>query len=75
MAHVTLLEILKAWIQVLWEQRPEVLKKSYWVGYHDDTHYQDECYMCNLSGESCPTCPFRAFIEPEEKAKGRLNVY
>lgn len=53
---------LKMFFKELWNRRPEILKKEYWVSDFPNA-YHPECFRCNLGPKSCPSCEFRAWGE------------
>lgn len=54
------MKTLKKLVLNLWNARPLILKKSYWIEDFP-SNYNDECFMCNNEGSSCTSCEKRTW--------------
>ena len=55
MKYLSWWEFFKLFVATLWEARPEIFKKTWWVSDFPDC-YHPKCFDCNLGAESCPGC-------------------
>ena len=55
MKFLTWWEFTKLFISTLWEIRPEIFKKTWWISDFPD-YYHPKCFDCNLGLESCSGC-------------------
>jgi len=51
-------DLLIAWLETIWEARPEIFKSSFWVTPFPQ-EYHPKCFDCHLGPEDCPECEFR----------------
>jgi len=73
MEFLTWWEFLKLFTATMWEARPSIFKKDFWVGEFPD-YYHPMCFDCNLGNESCIDCKFRTWGKTCENVKGRYRI-
>ena len=57
MNFLTWWEFTKLLISTLWEARPEIFKKTWWISDFPD-YYHPMCFDCNRGEESCSLCNY-----------------
>jgi len=57
---VSMKDLLKAWVETIWEARPSIFKKDFWVGDFPEK-YHPECSRCNLG--SCQDCEYLDYVK------------
>ncbi len=60
MLNFTWPELLRMLAETIWESRPGIFKKEFWVSDFPD-YYHPKCFKCNFDQASCIDCGYRAW--------------
>jgi len=60
MKFLTWWEFTKISVSTLWDMRPVIFTKDFWIMEFPD-YYHPKCFDCNLGIEDCPECKYFTF--------------